>query len=134
MPKPLSSDVARARENARVRENLQRARDANRAKVAGMRDVTSVVQNSPAMPGDRTNGAYARKSRKLTDKLESHADDVAYVVSDTTIMQDGKVREIRRSPSRMIVRDADGTTNVDDTLAVVSRWRLYRASNNRKGQ
>lgn len=134
MPRPLTSDVARALANDRARASIQRARDAKRAEVAGMRDVTSSVQNAPALPGDRTNnGADKRKSRKLTDKLESHTADVAYVVSDTTILQNERIVEVRRSPSRLIVRDENGSSSVDDTLALVSRWRLYRASN-RKGQ
>lgn len=134
MPKPLTPDYARARAEARAVENVQRARDAQRAKRAGMRDVTQNVQNAPAMPGDRThNGADTRKSRKLTDRIESHASDTAYVLGDTRIMQGERVVEIRRSPSRLIVRDEDGSSSVSDTLALVSRWRLYRASN-RKGQ
>lgn len=86
------------------------------------------------MPGDRTNGAYARKSRKLSDKLESHISNRAYVVGDTTILQGERIVEIRRSPSRFIVRNDDGTANVGDTLAIVSRWKLNRASNLEGGQ
>ena len=136
MPRPLSSTHAEALAHDHARENLQRARDAKRRDRAGMRDVTNSVQHSPAMPGDRTNnGADTRKSRKLTDRLESHVAARAYVVSDTTIMQaGGRVVEIRRSPSRMIVRDEDGNSNVQDTLALIARWRLNRASNLEGGQ
>lgn len=130
MPRPLSSTHARALQDAQARENIERARDAKRRERAGMRDVTSSVQNAPAMPGDRTNnGADMRKSRKPSDKLASHMPDTAYVVGDMTIMQDATVREVRRSPSRMIVRNVDGTTNVQDTLALLTRWRHHRASN-----
>lgn len=98
-----------------------------------MRDMTKSVTESPAIPGDRThNGADTRKSRKLTDKLESHTTETAYALSDTTVSIGGRVVAVERSRSRLVVRNADGTINRQDTLALADWYRTHTASK-RKG-
>lgn len=131
MPKPLQSTTDAVREHAHVVSVSQRRR---RELKRTTRDITHSVQHSPAMPGDTThNGADARKGRTQRDKLARHTTDVAYVLSDTRIINDGRVLAIERSSGRCIVRDAYG--NIDDaaTLAVASRYAQWRAAN-RKGQ
>lgn len=130
MPIRSSAALARERDNARYAANVEKERE--RKSMRGMRDVTKSVSDSPAMPGDRTNnGADARKSRKQADKLSRHMPDRAYVLSDTTIKQGDKVVAIRKSTSKLIVRNADGTPNDAETLALASRWAYHRASESR---
>ena len=127
VPVRASSSLARDRDNARYRENCEKVRESKNLR--GMRDVTKSVQSSPAMPGDRTNnGADARKSRKQADKLSRHMPERAYVLSDTAIKQGDRTVAVRKSTSKLIVRNADGTPNVTETLALVSRWNYHRAS------
>jgi len=99
-----------------------------------MADVTKSVTHSPAMPGDRTNnGADMRKPHKSRDNLARHAPNVAYVLSDTTVYDGDRVIAVRRSSSKLIVRNADGTPSDADTLALASAWNLHRASKSQKG-
>jgi hypothetical protein len=83
-----------------------------------------------ARPYDAThNGADARKSRKLTDRLDKHAPTTAYVLSDTNVYQDDKLIAVKRTTSKLVVRNGDSPTQ--DTLALASRLRLHRASKGR---
>ena len=93
-----------------------------------MRDITKSVQNAPAMPGNRTNPQERGKSRKPNDRIESHKSDTAHAVGDTRVFQDSRLVAVRKSNARHIVRNADGTENVQDTLAVLQRLRINQAS------
>lgn len=92
-----------------------------------MRDITESVTDSPALPGDRTDNGAGRKSRKPNDRIEGHKPNTAYALSDTTVSIGGRVVAVERSHSRVIVRNADGTINAADTLAVATLWNLHRA-------
>ena len=130
MPIRSSSSLARERDNVRYRENCESLRKSKQSR--GMRDITESVTESPAMPGDRTHNAESvRKSRKQRDKLERYMPNQAYVLSDTAIKQGDKVVAIRKSTSKLIVRNADGTPNDAETLALASRWGYHRASESR---
>lgn len=93
-----------------------------------MRDITKSVQGSAAMPGNRTNPAERGKSHKPNDRIASHLSDRTFAVSDTNVYLDGKPIAVERSNAPHIVRNADGTTNVADTLAVATLLRMKRAS------
>lgn len=132
MPRPLDSTTRARAEHAHVVSVSERKR---RELKRATRDITKSVQHSPAMPGDTThNGADARKSRRMSDKLAMHTHDVAYVVSDTRVYSDDKLVAIKRSPSRIIVRRADGTIDDAATAAVASRYTQWRAANRKDGR
>jgi hypothetical protein len=137
VPRKLQSEIDRASRNAREESQYQNAINAqiaaNRAIRRDKRDITDSVQNAACKPYDATHNADdVRKSRRSSDSIERHKSDTAHVVSDTTILDGNRVIAVKRSSSKLIVRNADGTPNTTDTLAVVSHWRNHRAS--RKGQ
>lgn len=99
-----------------------------------MRDITKSVQSSAAMPGNRTNPQERGKSRKPADRLDSHKSETAHAVGDTRVFQDSRLVAVRKSNARHIVRNADGSENVQDTLAVLQRLRLHNASKRREGK
>jgi len=122
MPRPLHST-----ERAKL-EYLRTVVAARKADRLDMRDITNSVQNGEALPGNRTNPAERGKSRKPTDRLEAHKADRAYPVSDVEVWHDGKLVAVKRTSAKHVVRNADGTTHTQDTLAVLHRMRTVNAS------
>lgn len=132
MPARTSESRAAERANAQYDRAIQSNIERNRKVRRDMRDITKRVTESPALPGDMTrNGADERKSRKQRDTLERHKPNATYVLSDTAIKQGDKVVAIRRSSSKLIVRNADGTPDDATTLALASLWNTHRASGGR---
>lgn len=121
VPRTLTSDIEAAREYNHVLDVLTSIRESKR----GMHDVALAA--SP-LCGDTTNNG-SRKRKKNADKVSAHKPNTAYVLSDLVVsdMHTGRVRAIKRTTSRIVQRNTDGTVDANLTLAVAS------AVNNKRG-